>query len=88
MQQKLSEMVEIPIYAICPVCGDQYPTAYTEVDKKRLKKSIPITLNQLCDRCCERGWRHSIDGNVVRLRFIYDSKKPWIIKNCVVIDRL
>lgn len=93
MQQKLSEMVEIPIYARCPVCGNNDVAVYTEVDKNRFMNNKVngnkfMTMTQICDRCCERGWRHSIDGDVVRLRFIYDSKKPWIVKDYVIIDRL
>lgn len=87
MQQKLSEIVEIPVYSQCPVCGELHTAVCTEVDKNRLKTIILMTLNQICDKCCERGWRHSIDGDVVRLRFIYDSTEPWIIKEFVVIDR-
>ena len=88
MQQKLSEMVEIPVYSQCPVCGSLYTIACTEVVKEHLNKITPMIMTQLCDKCCERGWRHSIDGDVVRLRFIYDSTEPWIIKDYVVIDRL
>ena len=88
MQQKLYEMVEIPVYTQCPVCGERYITLYTDIEKDNIKKITPMMPHQLCNKCCENGWRHSIDGDVVRLRFIYDSTEPWVIKDYVVIDRL
>lgn len=86
MQQKLSQMTEMPIYADCPVCGERQLDVFTEVDRDHANK-ISMTMPQICDKCFDKGWRWSIDGDLVRLRFIYDTKQPWIIKEFVVIDR-